>query len=57
MWSVLKRPLANRARRDIAQLTELVKARLRRMQHQAGLSEGFLTGTRLDLAPTWNPGN
>ncbi len=51
VWSVLKRSLANLAKRDIAQLTALVKTRLRRMQYQAGLLEGFLAGTRLDLAP------
>jgi putative transposase len=50
-WSHLKRSLANLAKRDIAQLTALVKTRLRRMQYQAGLIEGFLTGTRLDLTP------
>jgi hypothetical protein len=33
------------------QLTALVKTRLRRMQYQAGLIDGFLTGTRLDLTP------
>jgi hypothetical protein len=43
--SLLKRSLANLANvanRDIAQLTTLVKTRLRRMQHQPGLIEGFL---------------
>ena len=49
VWSHLKRSLANLAKRDIAQLTVLVKTRLRRMQYQSGLVEGFLTGTRLDL--------
>jgi transposase len=51
VWSHLKRSLANLAKRDIAQLTALVKTRLRRMQYQAGLVEGFLAGTRLDLTP------
>ena len=51
VWSHLKRSLANLAKRDIAQLTALVKTRLRRMQYQAGLIDGFLTGTRLDLTP------
>jgi putative transposase len=49
--SHLKRSQANLAKRDIAQLTALVKTRLRRMQYQAGLIEGFLTGTKLDLTP------
>ena len=33
VWSVLKRSLANLAKRDIGQLTALAKTRLRRMQH------------------------
>ena len=49
VWSHLKRSLANLAKRDIAQLTALAKTRLRRMQYQPGLVEGFLAGTRLDL--------
>jgi hypothetical protein len=57
VWSVLKRSLANLARRDIAQLTALAKARLRRMQYRHGLIEGFLAGTRLDLTPVGNPRN
>jgi transposase len=57
VWSHLKRSLANLARRDITQLTALVKTRLRRMQYQPGLIEGFLTGTRLDLTPLCNPSN
>jgi putative transposase len=51
VWSHLKRSLANLTKRDIAQLTALVKTRLRRMQYQPGLIEGYLTGTRLDLTP------
>jgi putative transposase len=57
VWSHLKRSLANLAKRDIAQLTALVKTRLRRMQYQPGLVEGFLAGTRLDLTPPCNPSN
>jgi DDE superfamily endonuclease len=49
VWSHPKRSLANLAKRDIAQLTALVKTRLRRMQYQPGLIGGFLAGTRLDL--------
>ena len=56
-WSQLKRSLANLAKRDIAQLTALVKTRLRRMQYQPGFIEGFLAGTRLDLTPLCNPRN
>jgi putative transposase len=56
-WAHLKRSLANLAKRDIGQLTALVKTRLRRMQYQLGLLEGFLAGTRLDLTPFCNPKN
>ena len=52
--SHLKRSLANLAKRDISQLTALVKTRLRRMQYRAGLLDGFLAGTRLDLTPFCN---
>ena len=55
VWSHLKRSLANLAKRDLAQLTVLVKTRLRRMQYRAGLLEGFLASTHLDLTPFCNP--
>ena len=51
VWSVLKRSLANLVKHDIDQLTALVKTRLRRMQYQPGLLEGFLAKPRLDLTP------
>lgn len=54
VWSHLKRSLANLAKRDISQLTALVKTRLRRMQYRPGLLDGFLAGTRLDLTPFCN---
>ncbi len=54
VWSLLKRSLANLAKRDISQLTALVKTRLRRMQYRPGLLDGFLAGTRLDLTPFRN---
>jgi transposase len=57
VWSNLKRSLANLAKRDITQLTALVKTRLKRMQYRPGLIEGFLAGTRLDLTPFCNPHN
>jgi putative transposase len=44
VWSVLKRSLANLAKRDIGQLTALIKTRLRRMQYRPGLLDGFLAG-------------
>jgi hypothetical protein len=56
VWSHLKRSLANLAKRDITQLAVLAKTRLRRMQYQPDLVEGFLIGTRLHLALS-NPRN
>ena len=49
VWSHLKRSLANLTKHNIIQLTALVKTRLRRMQYQPGLLDGFLAKTRLDL--------
>jgi len=54
VWSQLKRSLANLAKRNLAQLTALVKTRLRRMQYRPGLLDGFLASTRLDLTPFSN---
>ena len=51
VWSSLKRSLANLVKQDIDQLTALVRTRLRRMQYQPGLLEGFLAKPRLDLTP------
>jgi transposase len=51
VWSQLKRSLANLAERNLAQLTALVKTRLKRMQHRPALLDGFLASTRLDLTP------
>ena len=55
VWSHLKRSLANLAKRNIAQLTALVKTRLKRMQYRPALLGGFLASTRLDLTPFCNP--
>jgi putative transposase len=55
VWSCLKRSLANLAKRNIAQLTVLVKTRLKRMQYRPALLDGFLASTRLDLSPFCNP--
>ncbi len=49
VWSSLKRSLANLTKHNIGQLTALVKTRLRRMQYRAGLLDGFLAKTSLDL--------
>ncbi len=55
VWSHLKRSLANLAKRDLAQLTVLVKTRMKRMQYRPGLLAGFLASTHLDLEPFSNP--
>jgi len=55
VWSHLKRSLANLAKRNLAQLTALVKTRLKRMQYRPALLSGFLASTGLDLAPFCNP--
>jgi putative transposase len=57
VWSSLKRSLANLIKHDISQLTALVTTRLRRMQYQPGLLEGFPAKPGLDLAPLSNPHN
>lgn len=49
VWSHLKRSLASLAKRNLAELTALVKTRLRRMQYRPGLLDGFLASTGLDL--------
>jgi hypothetical protein len=54
VWSHLKRSLANLAKRNIAQLTALVKTRLKRMQYRPGVLEAFLASTHLDLT-TFGP--
>jgi putative transposase len=55
VWSHLKRSLANLAKRNLAQLTALVKTRLKRMQYRPSLLNGFLASTGLDLTPFCNP--
>jgi DDE superfamily endonuclease len=57
VWSHLKRSLANLAKRNLAQLTALVKTRLKRMQYRPALLDGFLASTGLDLTPFCNPRN
>jgi transposase len=57
VWSGLKLSLANLAKRNIGQLTVLVKTRLKRMQYRPGLLDGFLASTGLDLTPFRNPRN
>jgi TrwC relaxase len=49
VWSSMKRSLANLTKQGIDQLVVLVKTRLKRMQYRAGLIDGFLAKTGLDL--------
>jgi hypothetical protein len=51
VWSHLERSLASLAKRNLTELTALVKTRLKRMQYRPGLLGGFVASTRLDLAP------
>jgi hypothetical protein len=54
VWSHLKRSLANLVKRNLAELTALVKTRMRRMQYRPGLLDGFRASTGLDLTPISN---
>ena len=51
VWAHLKHSLANLTKHSIAELTALVKTRLRRMQYRPALLAGFLASTRLEFAP------
>src|SRR4051812_40975259 len=47
VWSHLKRSLANLTKHTLAELTALVKTRLKRMQYRPALLAGFLASTGL----------
>jgi hypothetical protein len=47
--------LGQPAKRDLSQLTALVKTRLKRMQYRPGFLDGFLSGTGLDFTPFATP--
>ena len=51
VWSHLKRSLANLTKHTLAELTALVKTRLKRMQYRPGLLVGFLVSSGLQLGP------
>ena len=51
VWAHLKRSLANLTKHTIAELTALVKTRLKRMQYRPGLLRGFLASTGLEYGP------
>jgi putative transposase len=55
VWAHLKRSLANLTKHNLAELTALVKTRLKRMQYCPGLLAGFLASTELDFGPLCNP--
>jgi putative transposase len=49
VWAHLKRSLADLTKHTIAELTALVKTRLKRMQYRPGLLVGFLASTGLEF--------
>lgn len=51
VWAHLKKSLINFAKRTVAQLVELVKNRLKRMQYRPVLLQGFLAKSGIDLQP------
>src|SRR4051794_23486514 len=51
VWAHLKRSLANLTKHTIAELTVLVKTRLKRMQYRPALLAGFLASTGLEYGP------
>ena len=55
MWSHLKRSLANLTKHTLAELTALVKTRLKRMQYRPGLLVGFLVSTGLQCGSFLQP--
>ena len=50
-----KRSLANLVKCNLAELTVLVKTRMRRTQYRPGLLDGFFASTGLDLTPSVTP--
>jgi hypothetical protein len=51
VWSHLKRALATLTKHTLAELTALVKTRLKRMQYRPALLIGFLARTGLEFEP------
>jgi transposase len=51
VWSNLKRSLANLTKHNLAELTALVKTRLKRMQYRPALLAGFLASAGLEFGP------
>jgi putative transposase len=50
-WAHMKNSLGNLAVRDVTHLAGIVKNRLKSIQYQPALIDGFLTQTRLTLEP------
>jgi len=55
VWSHLKRSLANLAKRNLTELTALVKTRLKRMQYRPASSEGSSAAPDCTSHPFCNP--
>jgi DDE superfamily endonuclease len=51
VWAHLKRSLVNLTKHTLAELTVLVKTRLKRMQYRPALLAGFLASTGLEYGP------
>jgi transposase len=51
VWAHLKPSLANLTKHTLAELTALVKTRLKRMQYRPGLLAGFLASAGLAFGP------
>jgi transposase len=51
VWSLLKRSLADLAKRTIDQLAAIIKSRLTRMQYRPDLITSLVAKTGLDLRP------
>lgn len=51
VWSVMKSGIVNLAKRDVDQLRQIIKTRLRRLQYRPTTLTGFLAKTGLNLDP------
>jgi hypothetical protein len=51
VWAHLKRSLANLTKHTIAELTALVKSRLKRLQYRPALLAGFIASIGLEFGP------
>ena len=55
VWAHLKRSLADLTKHTIAELTALVKSRLKRRRYRPALLVGFLASTGLKFGRSCNP--